>query len=110
MEKLEAIFGSERETKLAEGLLHILKGLREPIVAFDLTEKYPYTARVAGNFPGPSGVGYNDVFSILIINKYIRVVQSGTTGNKNFHPSWTIEMTEEAKEFFGKNYRKETVH
>jgi len=103
MERLEAIFGSEREVSIAQGLLQNLAHLREPIVAFDLAERNSQAVKLARDLPGPS-VWYNNIFSTLVDNGYIQISHKGPS--EDFHPGWAVIMTDDARKFFQTNYER----
>ena len=105
MEKLETIFGTEREVMIAQELLQNLVHLREPIVAFDLASRNSQAERLAKGLPGPP-VWYNCIFSILVDNGYIQIAHKGLS--EEFHPSWSIVRVDDARKFFQTNY--ERVH
>lgn len=103
MEGLEKIFPSEREAKIAQGLLKTLNDVKDEISAFELTESAEPTVRtLIKGLPHGTKVDYNEMFMQLINHGYVKVYGFGMGYAFGF--SSVITMPKEARDFFRQTY------
>src|SRR3989344_1890781 len=106
MDRLEAIFGNERETKIAQGLLQTLREFENPANALSITAQAQerISALIASLPRGPK-ISYGDMFLKLIQSGYIEVRGLTTTECLTIGPQSMIVIPQNAIPFFDENYK-----
>ena len=95
MERLEAIFGSEKDVKIAQGLLQTLREFENPASALYITtQAQERISALIESLPRDPKISYRDMFSKLIQRGYIEVRGLTTTECLTIGPQSMIVMPE----------------
>ena len=102
MERLEKIFGNEREAKIAQGLLVTILEKTGPVRVIELMiDALPdITVLLGPEDPNPRNANYCSIFEQLLRSGFVKDIREG----RGLDAGTVIVMPEESKTFFEEHY------
>ena len=106
MERLEKIFLSEREAKIAQVLLQTLLELEQPALALRVTESAQgnIATLIKDTDLKSKKIDYNEMFMVLLENGYVEVGSLNRAFCMSLEQDSLLSMPENASKFFQENY------
>src|SRR3989338_3434278 len=102
VERLEQIFPTEREARVAQGILQAISGMEEPVRAEHITDRAKPTIRdLVKGLPKPTRpLCFEDIFYQLAGNGYLEARGVSSTNCLEIGPGSLVVMPQAARTFF----------